>query len=73
MTLDVLGHAVQPEACANVARFGFADLCEIALGPADFLALARQFHTVVLDAIPVIGAGQRDEAKRFITLIDTFL
>ncbi|TPV99745.1 MAG: Cell division protein ZapE [Beijerinckiaceae bacterium] len=74
MTLDVLGHAVHaPEACANVARFGFADLCEIPLGPADFLALARQFHTVVLDAIPVIGAGQRDEAKRFITLIDTFL
>jgi predicted ATPase len=41
-------------------------------GPADFLALARQFHTVVLDTIPVIGAGQRDEAKRFITRIDTF-
>jgi len=38
MTLDVLGHAVHvPEACANVARFGFADLCEIPLGPADFL------------------------------------
>jgi predicted ATPase len=46
MTLDVLGHAVHaPEACANVARFGFADLCEIPLGPADFLALARQFHS----------------------------
>jgi cell division protein ZapE len=72
MTLDVLGHAVHvPEACANVARFAFADLCRTALGPADFLALARRFHTVVLDAIPVIGAERRDEAKRFITLIDT--
>jgi cell division protein ZapE len=72
MTLDVLGHAVHvPEACANVARFAFADLCGTALGPADFLALARRFHTVVLDAIPVIGAERRDEAKRFIMLIDT--
>jgi cell division protein ZapE len=73
ITLDVLGHAVHvPQACANVARFAFADLCRLPLGPADFLALARRFHTVVLDAIPVIGAERRDEAKRFITLIDTF-
>ena len=33
------------------------------LGPADFLALARQFHTVVIDAIPVIDAARRDEAN----------
>ena len=73
ITLDVLGHAVHvPQACANVARFAFDDLCRLPLGPADFLALARRFHTVVVDAIPVIGADQRDEAKRFITLIDTF-
>ena len=73
VTLDVLGHAVHvPQACANVARFAFDDLCRLPLGPADFLALARRFHTVVVDAIPVIGADQRDEAKRFITLIDTF-
>ncbi len=72
VTLDVLGHAVHvPEACANVARFAFADLCEIPLGPADFLAIAQRFHTVILDAIPVIGPERRDEAKRFITLIDT--
>jgi cell division protein ZapE len=73
ITLDVLGHAVHvPQACANVARFAFGDLCRLPLGPADFLALARRFHTVVVDAIPVIGADRRDEAKRFITLIDTF-
>ncbi|HUZ91695.1 MAG TPA: cell division protein ZapE [Methylocella sp.] len=71
ITLDVLGRAVHvPEACANVARFTFADLCVMPLGPADFLALARRFHTVILDAIPVIHAARRDEAKRFITLID---
>ncbi len=73
ITLDVLGHAVHvPQACANVARFAFEDLCRLPLGAADFLALARRFHTVMVDAIPVIGADQRDEAKRFITLIDTF-
>ena len=73
ITLDVLGHAVHvPEARSNVARFSFASLCETPLGSADFLALARRFHTVLIDAVPVIDAGQRNEAKRFISLIDTF-
>ncbi len=72
MTLDVLGRALAvPEACANVARFRFADLCMAALGPADYLAIARQFHTVVIDSIPVLAPAQRNEARRFITLIDT--
>jgi len=72
VTLNVLGHAVHvPQACANVARFSFADLCELPLGPADFLAIAQNFHTVIIDSIPVIAAARRDEAKRFITLIDT--
>ncbi|MCI0734874.1 MAG: AFG1 family ATPase [Beijerinckiaceae bacterium] len=71
-TLQVLGRKLLvPEARANVARFSFADLCEKPLGAADYLAIARQFHTVLIDAIPVIGAARRDEAKRFITLIDT--
>lgn len=72
MTLDVLGRALPvPEACANVARFPFADLCAAALGPADYLAIARQFHTVIVDSIPVLDLAQRNEARRFITLIDT--
>jgi cell division protein ZapE len=70
-TLRVLGHPILvPEAAANVARFSFADLCEKPLGATDFLALARAFHTIVLDDIPVIKANQRNEAKRFINLID---
>jgi cell division protein ZapE len=70
-TLRVLGHPIAvPEAAANVARFAFADLCEKPLGATDFLALARAFHTIVLDDIPVIEANQRNEAKRFINLID---
>lgn len=70
--LDVLGRKLRvPEACANVARFPYADLCEQPLGSVDFLALAQAFHTIVIDAIPVIAATSRNEAKRFITLIDT--
>lgn len=72
-SLKVLGRPVLvPEARANVARFSFADLCQAPLGAADFLAIAHEFHTVLLDGIPIIKAARRDEAKRFIILIDTF-
>jgi cell division protein ZapE len=71
--LDVLGRSVHvPQARAHVARFNFADLCQAPLGPHDFLAIAENFHTVLIDAIPVIRAEQADEAKRFVLLIDTF-
>jgi cell division protein ZapE len=72
ITLDVLGHGLHvPEASANVARLPYADLCEQPLGAADFLVLAQTFHTIVIDSIPVIAAARHNEAKRFITLIDT--
>ena len=70
--LPLLGRSVAvPEAAGGVARFPFADLCEAPLGAADFLAIARAFHTVLVDGIRVIAAGERNVAKRFITLIDT--
>jgi cell division protein ZapE len=53
-----------------VARFGFGDLCAKPLGASDFLAIAQDFHTVILEDIPVMGLEKRNEAKRFITLID---
>jgi cell division protein ZapE len=62
---------VIPEAEKGVARASFDDLCRKALGPADTLAIAQAFHTLVLDGVPVLGEGQRNEAKRFITLIDS--
>jgi cell division protein ZapE len=58
-------------AAQGVARFGFADLCGQPLGAADYLKLAREFHTLLIDRIPVMGYAQRNEAKRFVTLIDT--
>ncbi len=72
VSLPLLGRAVAvPEAAGGVARFGFADLCEKPLGAADYLAVARAFHTVLIDGLRVIAPGERDLAKRFIVLVDT--
>ncbi|QRG07430.1 AFG1 family ATPase [Xanthobacter dioxanivorans] len=61
-----------PAMANGAARFTFANLCEAPLGPnPDYLSLARMFHTVVLEHIPILGPDQRNEAKRFISLIDT--
>ena len=54
----------------GAARFGFADLCETALGANDYLAVVRQYSTIFLDRIPIMGPELRNEAKRFVTLID---
>jgi cell division protein ZapE len=71
--LLVKGHVVHvPSAAMGVARFGFADLCGQAFGAEDYLRIAREFHTVLIDRIPVMDYDQRNEAKRFIALIDTF-
>jgi len=70
--LTVKGHVVRvPHASMGVARFSFADLCRQPLGAEDYLKIAREFHTIVLDRIPVMNSPERNEAKRFIALIDT--
>jgi len=70
--LVVKGHAVTvPQAAMGVARFSFADLCGQPLGAGDHLKIAHEFHTVILDHIPVMTYERRNEAKRFIILIDT--
>jgi len=60
-----------PEAAMGVARFTFAQLCDQPLGPNDYLRLAREFHTLIVDSIPVMDYADRNAAKRFIILIDT--
>jgi cell division protein ZapE len=71
-SLLVLGRAVRvPQAARGVARFDFADLCAQPLAAADFLAVAQEFHTILLDHIPAMSPEMRNEARRFILLIDT--
>jgi cell division protein ZapE len=55
----------------GVARFSFADLCEKPLAASDYLRLARDYHTILVDRVPVMDYAERNAAKRFITLIDT--
>jgi cell division protein ZapE len=60
-----------PRAVRGVARFSFHDLCEEPLAAADYLRIAREYHTIILDHIPRMTFDRRDAAKRFIILIDT--
>jgi cell division protein ZapE len=72
MELDVKGRTLRvPLAAMGLARFTFAQLCEEPLGTVDFLALTHHFHTLFLEAIPVMAPERRDVARRFVNLIDT--
>jgi cell division protein ZapE len=59
-----------PKALKGVAVFSFKRLCAQARGASDYLAIARRFHTVMIVGIPVLGPDNRNEAARFVTLID---
>ena len=59
-----------PKALKGVAVFSFKRLCGEARGAADYLAVARHFHAVILVGIPRMGPENRNEAARFVTLID---
>ncbi|WP_244610680.1 cell division protein ZapE [Microvirga pakistanensis] len=73
VTLTVKGHPVEvPQAASGVARFSFEDLCSNPLGAADYLAIADEFETVILENIPRMTFERRNEAKRFIMLVDAF-
>lgn len=54
----------------NIALLSFDELCVQPLGSADYLTLANQFSTLIVTDIPKLTAEKRNEAKRFVTLID---
>jgi cell division protein ZapE len=60
-----------PCSAHGVARFSFADICEKPLAASDYLRLAHDYHTIMIDRIPAMDYADRNAAKRFITLIDT--
>jgi cell division protein ZapE len=59
-----------PKCLKGVAVFSFKRLCGEPRGAADYLAIAQAFHTVIIVGIPRMGPDMRNEAARFVTLID---
>ena len=54
----------------GVTMWTFSELCNSNLGPADYISLASNFHTLILDSVPILTLIQKNEARRFITLLD---
>ncbi|KAK7511108.1 AFG1-like ATPase-domain-containing protein [Phyllosticta citriasiana] len=70
-TMHVYGRKVSiPRQNNGVASWTFAELCGSQLGPADYITFASHFHTIVLTDVPVLSLLQKNEARRFITLLD---
>ena len=59
-----------PLTAMGAARFGFADLCQKPLGSRDFVRIAHQFDSIIIDDVPQMDRTMSDAAKRFILLID---
>ena len=68
--LHIKRRTLNIQAAGGVAWCDFGDLCEQPLGAGDFAAIAEKFHTVFLINVPVLQSTRRNEAKRFMTLID---
>lgn len=72
LELEVLGRTLTiGEASRGVARMSFEALCVEALGAHDYLALCGVIDTLILEGIPKLTPDKRNEAKRFVTLVDT--
>lgn len=71
-TIELKGRTLPvPKAALGCAWFSFQGLCEEPRSAADYLAIARKYHTIFLDGIKIMSREKRNEAKRFILLIDT--
>ena len=72
-TLTIEGRPIRARRLADgVAWFDFAEACETARAPADYVELARTHHTVLLSRVPQLTTKDEDAARRFITLVDEF-
>ena len=65
-TVPVVRHA------GGVAWFDFETLCGGPRSVADYIEIARDFHSVVLSGVPVLDDDRRDPLRRFIHLVDEF-
>lgn len=72
-TLSILGRNVTfNKTCGRVADCTFDELCDRPLGAADYVAMSQFFHTLIIRNIPQLTRSHKSQARRFITLIDTF-
>jgi len=72
LVLEVKKREVRvPRQAMGVAWFDFTDLCGKPLGAVDYLAIAERFESIVISNVPKLGPENRNEAKRFNTLVDT--
>jgi predicted ATPase len=72
-SVEVQGRSVAVRRAAKkskIAWFTFKELCDKPLGSADYIAIAKRFHTVFIEAVPKLTLQERDQVRRFITLID---
>jgi cell division protein ZapE len=68
--IEVKGRNLEIKAAGDIARTTFSQLCEQPLGAEDYIQIANEFDTVFVENIPTLTADKRNEAKRFILLID---
>ncbi|KAI4275841.1 MAG: hypothetical protein LQ337_002892 [Flavoplaca oasis] len=70
-TLRVYGRNLHvPRHRSGLSYWTFDELCTASLGPADYITLASTFHTFILEDVPILTSLQKNEARRFITLLD---
>lgn len=58
--------------CGQVLDATFSELCDQPLGSGDYLAISQAFHTIIIRDIPKLDLRNRTQARRFITMVDTF-
>lgn len=69
--LKVYGRHIRiHRALSGITYWTFPELCSTNLGPADYISLASKFHTLILTDVPILTLTQKNEARRFITLLD---
>ena len=64
-------HIPQASVSSGIARFAFGDLCQKALGAADYLIIGKTFHTVFVDQVPQLSLPQINWVRRLITFVDS--
>lgn len=70
-TISVKGRRIEvPLEAGGIVRFNFDELCARPLAASDYHIIAHRYHTVFLENVPVMDEDRRNEAKRFINLVD---